>query len=102
MNSFTIPFNADLGNSICPKTTQLLFTLFGADNIKILDIDSFKNHYKFEPCISSRFIVSSGGSYDYDQEGYHITIHNGTLSMIDGYSHIIDYMNKYCELMIQA
>jgi hypothetical protein len=99
MNNFTIPFDIDLGYSICPRTTQLLFTLFGESNIKIIDVKSFKNHYNYEPCISSRFMVSDGGSYDYTKENYNITIHNGTLSIIDGYPNIRNYMNKYCELM---
>ncbi len=50
--------------------------------IQILDVDEFILEYKYEPCISSIFVVSLGGSYDYLIDGVECIIHNGTLSRL--------------------
>jgi len=94
METCAIPFNATIGNSISPQITSLLLTLFG-DNIKIIDVEKFKEKYMFEPCISSRFMVSKGGSCDFTKNGYNIIIHNGTLSRIEGIPQVNTYMSMY-------
>lgn len=94
METCTSPFNPTIGNSICPQTTSLLLSLFG-DNIKIIDVEKFKDKYKFEPCISSRFMVTKGGSCDFTQNGYTIHTHNGTLCRIKDMPQVNRFMLMY-------
>ena len=95
MNSHSLPFDLELANSISTESTKILCSFFNKDNIRIIDVDQFKKERGYEPCISSTFMVSLGGSYDYVVNGREIVIHNGTLSQIQGYPQIWNFMNEY-------
>ncbi len=56
---------------------ELLIKIF--DEIKILDVEAFFDEHKYEPCVSSVFVVSAGGSYDFILDGTNCYVHNGTL-----------------------
>jgi hypothetical protein len=97
MNSFNIPFDIELANSISKEITTKLLTFFDEKDIKIFDVQSFIQAKQYEPCISSIFIVSEGGSYDYEKNGTFINIHNGTLISIDGFNGLRSFMNEYSD-----
>jgi len=94
MESCTTAFDLNIGNSICPITTTFLLNLFG-DDIKIIDINEFKKKYSYDPCISSRFMVTKGGSCNFTKNGYNIMTHNGTLQSIEGMPYINNFMALY-------
>lgn len=56
---------------------ELLKRLF--DEILILDTNKFLAERGYEPCVSSIFVVSLGGSYDYPFDSVECVIHNGIL-----------------------
>ena len=93
MNTCTTPFDKTIGNSISPQMTELLLSLF--DDIKIIDIKQFQEKYEFEPCISSRFMVTEGGTCYFKKNGYHIVTHNGTLHNIIEVPQVIRFMALY-------
>jgi hypothetical protein len=95
MNSYTLPFDLELANSISPEYTQILCSFFNKDDIRIIDVEKFEKERGYELCISSRFMVSIGGSYEYNKNGHIIIIHNGTLNRIQGYPQLKDFINEY-------
>jgi hypothetical protein len=97
MNSHSIPFDLELANSISPESTKILCSFFNKDDINIINVKQFQEERGYEPCISSTFMVSSGGSYDYEMNGHEIVIHNGTLARISGYPRLRSFMNEYTQ-----
>jgi hypothetical protein len=89
-------FDINIGNSICPIITSLLNKFF---NIKILNITEFTKDNNYYPYVSSCFIVSDGGSYDYVIDNKKIVIYNGSLHSIEGVPELSNYLNKYQELI---
>jgi hypothetical protein len=49
------------------------------NEILILDTNNFFVERGYEPCVSSIFVVSLGGSYDYPFDSVECVVHNGTL-----------------------
>ena len=96
MEPFLAPFDIDVANSISPVVTQKLLSFFREDSIRVLDIDKYLKIKMHNPCISSRFFVSDGGSYSYEQNYRHVYIHNGTIGFIDGFIEIFDFIGEYC------
>jgi hypothetical protein len=94
MNTCTTPFNITIGNLISHQLTSILLSLFG-DDIKIIDRAKFVEKYNYEPCISSKFMVTNGGSCSFIKKGYTITTHNGTLCHIAELPQIIQFMSAY-------
>ena len=81
MDKYTAPFNANIGNMICPKITQFLLRLFGPD-IKYFNEEAFINGEHRRPCIASCLMVTKGGSCDFPIGKYDINTYNGTLQSI--------------------
>ena len=78
MNNHSYPFNQTLAESISPEITQYLLKNFS--KITVLNQKEFTEARGYEPCISSIFIVSDGGSFDFEIDGRSVYIHNGTLA----------------------
>lgn len=77
MNAYTVDFDIDIGNSIDLKFTNQLLTDF--PNIRVLDVDYFKEKTGYDPVVASIFMVSNGGSYTTTVNNNNYTILNGTL-----------------------
>ena len=95
MNSHSVSFDLEVANTICPECTKILCSFFNKDDIRIIDVKQFKKEREYEPCISSNFMVSIGGSYDYELNGHEIVIYNGTLVRISGYPQLHNFMREY-------
>ena len=97
MNFYTTQFDMELANSISPESTKTICSFFNKDDIRIIDIKQFEKERGYTPWISSTFMVSSGGSYNYEMNGHEIVIHNGTLARISGYPQLWSFMNEYTQ-----
>ena len=64
MNTCTVPFNIEIGNSISSEITEFLLSKF--PNVKVIDTVAFFKKYSYEPNIVSIFMVSDGGSVHFD------------------------------------
>ena len=103
MDQYTVPFDAKIGNFICPETTQLLLKLFGKD-MKFFDEDAFIKGKQRKPCIASCLMVTKGGSCDFTIGKYDIDILNGTLQSIQDTEtgkriSIYNYLHSYKNIM---
>jgi hypothetical protein len=78
MQPHTKPLSKEICDSIDPRLYQEFLSL---GVTKILDIKSFIDEHKREPCVSSIFLVgeNSGGSYVFEKDGFAYAVHNGTL-----------------------
>lgn len=70
------PYHLALNNAK-DEAFEILKGLF--DEILILDTNKFFVERGYEPCVSSIFVVSLGGSYDYPFDSVECVVHNGTL-----------------------
>jgi hypothetical protein len=96
MEPFLISFDLAIANSISPEVTQKLLSFFEADTIRVLNIDQYLKTKMHNPCISSHFFVSDGGSYSYEKNYRHVYIHNGTIGFIEGFIEVFDFISEYC------
>jgi hypothetical protein len=92
MNKYLLSLDKNICDKIDIDLYYLLTTTF--TSVKILDVEKFEICEKYEPCVSSIFVVSEGGSY-YDGD---IEIYNGTLSSIKNVS-FGSIGNKYMQIL---
>lgn len=79
--NISIPRKVPSYHSALDSTKDEAFDLLKGifDEILILDTNKFVTERDYEPCISSIFVVSLGGSYDYQFDSVECVVHNGTL-----------------------
>ncbi len=61
MDTCTIPFNKEIGESISPDITNFLLNTF--PDVKVVDVNKFQKKFACEPSIVSIFMVTDGGSF---------------------------------------
>jgi hypothetical protein len=64
MNTCTVPFNIEIGNSISYEITDFLLRKF--PDVTVIDTVAFFKKFNFDPNIVSIFMVSDGGSVQLD------------------------------------
>lgn len=99
MNMYNLP----LDKKLCDRIHTNLFSFLTGLQVKfVFDIHSFIKNEKRHPCISSIFLVGDnpGGSYDFENNGRTIYVHNGTLVGYDVYS--VKYITLMYEQLVEG
>lgn len=73
-----LPLDKTVCDLIDPKLYSRLMAITG--HVEVLDIEAFTAARGYEPCIGSRFNITTGGSVTWmEEDGSYISTYNGTL-----------------------
>ena len=77
MEAYSLPLDKEICDSIYPRLYDTLMDITGY--VKVMNVEAFIAEKGYEPCISSRFIVTTRGSVTCGKaDGYLATL-NGTI-----------------------
>lgn len=79
MDAYAVPLEKSFCDTIDP---HLYAELQGLGVKDVLDVAAFVRAKKYQPCVSTIFLIGDGGSHNYTEGDRHIYIHNGTLASV--------------------